>query len=141
MQRDTENDSSSPGDSSDVTLNAGSWLSSLRRETSPSFTVNQLRNENPGQSLGEIGKRLASIEKEKELISLTQKLNEIEPDKTAGFPVNRSSILSESPDKLLIRRQIIQDSKLSVPVIRAYPDLNHNLYQNFICACEYVFRT
>ncbi len=71
MQRDTENGSSSPDDSSDVTPNAGSWISSARSGTSSSRIANQLRDENPGESLREIRKRLASLEKKKELISLT----------------------------------------------------------------------
>lgn len=89
----------------------------------------------------EIRKRLASLEKEKELISLTRKLNEMEAEKAAGFPMNHSSILSESPEEALIRRQIIQESKLTVPVVKAYSGLNYGQYQSFIRACEHVFRT
>ena len=75
IQRDTENGFSSPGDGSDVRPNTGSWLSSARSGTSSSRIVDQLRDDNPGESLQEIRKHLASLEKEKELISLTRKLN------------------------------------------------------------------
>ncbi len=106
MQRDTENDSSSPGDSSDVTPNAGSWLSSSWRETSPQRTVNQLRNGYPGQSSGEIKKRLASLEKEKKLISLTQKLNEIEPEK------QQDSQLTIALSCLRVRMKYLSEGRL-----------------------------
>ncbi len=92
MQRDTENGFSSPGDSSDITLNAGCWVSSARSETFFSRIANQLRDENLRESLREIKKRLASLEKEKELISLTRKLNEMETKKAVGFPLNHSFI-------------------------------------------------
>ena len=78
MQRDTRNGSSFSGNSSDITPNAGSWVSSARSGTSSSCIANQLRDENPRKSLREIRKRLASLKKEKELISFTRKLNEME---------------------------------------------------------------
>ncbi len=89
----------------------------------------------------EIRKRLAGLEKEKELISITRKLNEIEAEKAARFPLNHSPILSESLEEALIRRQIIQESKLTVPVVRAYSALNYGQYQSFIRACEHTFCT
>ena len=141
MQRDTENGFCSPGDSSEITLIAGSWVSSAQNGTSSSHIANHLRDENLGELLREIRKCLASLEKEKELISLTQNLNEMEAEKAAGFSLNNSSILSKSPEETLIRRQIIQESKLTVPVVKAYSNLNYGQYRNFICACEHVFRT
>ncbi len=89
----------------------------------------------------EIRKRLARLKKEKELISLTRKWNKIEGEKAAGFPLNHSSILSESQEEAFIWRQIIQGSKLTVPVFRAYSGLNYWQYQSFICACKHLLRT
>lgn len=81
--------------------------SSARSEFSFSSIANRLRNENPGESLRKIKKRLASLEKKKELVSLTQKLTEMEVEKATGFPLGPHSILSESPEEELIQRQII----------------------------------
>ena len=99
--------SSSPGDSSDDTPNTERSGSSARSRTSFSRIADQLRNENPGESLREIRKRLASLEKEKKLVLLTRKLNEIKAEKAAGFPDTQSSVFSESSEKALIRTQII----------------------------------
>ncbi len=102
IQRDTENGFFSPGDSSDITPNAASWVSSARSETSSSRIANQLRDENQGELLQQMKKQLASLEKEKKLISLTQNLNEMEAEKAAGFSLNNSSILSKSPEEVFI---------------------------------------
>lgn len=74
-------------------------------------------------------------------MSLTRRLNEMEAEKAAGFPLSHSSILSESPEEALIRRQIIHKSKLTVPIVKAHSGLNYASYQSFIRACEHVFRT
>lgn len=151
--RNAGHGSSSPGDSSDDTTiaerslpsarsrNSFSHITGRRSGTSFSEIANRLRNENPGESLREIRKRLASLEKEKELVSLTRKLNEMEAEKAAGFPDSQGSVSSESPEEALIRRQIIQESKLTVPLVRAYSGANYAAYQSFIRACEHVFRT
>ena len=141
MQKDTENGSSCPGDSSNVTPNAGSWVSSAYGRTFSSRIANQLRDENPEKSLREVRKRLACLEKKKELISLIQKLNKIEAEKVAGFPLNHSSILSDSPEEAIIQRQIIQESKLTVPVVGTYSGLKYGQYQSFIRVCEHLFCT
>lgn len=52
------------------------------------------QNENPGKSLREIRKRLASLEKEKELVLLTRKSHKIEAEKAAGFPLSHPSNLA-----------------------------------------------
>ncbi len=139
--RNAGHGSSSPGDSSDGTLRSERPLSSSQSGTSFSRTADRLRNENPGESLREIRKRLASLDKEKELVSLTRKLNEMEAEKAAGFPLSHTSLLSESPEEALIRRQIIQESKLTVPLVKAYSGSNYSAYQSFIRSCEHVFRT
>ena len=151
--RNAGHGSSSPGDSSDSTTTAERPLSSARSRNSSSHITgrrsgnpfseiaDRLRNENPGESLREIRKRLASLEKEKELVSLTRKLNEMEAEKAAGFPDSQGSVFSETPEEALIRRQIIQESKLTVPLVRAYSGANYAAYQSFIRACEHVFRT
>lgn len=143
VRQDTGHGSSSPGDSSDGISRFERPLSSLRSGTSFSRTTNRLTNENPGESLREIRKRLASLEKEKELVSLTRRLNKMEAEKAAGFPLSHShsSTLSESPEEALIRRQIIQESKLTVPMVKAYSGSNYAAYQSFIRSCEHVFRT
>lgn len=118
VMRNSGHGSSSPGDSSDGTTTAERPLSSARsgtpsshitawrNEISFSRIANRLRNENPGESLREIRKRLASLEKEKELVSLTRKLNEMEAEKAAGFLLSpgHTLTLSESPEEALIRR-------------------------------------
>ena len=95
--RNAGHGSSSPGDSSDSTTTAERPLLSMRHRNSFSHITGRrnrnpfseiadwLRNENLGKSLREIKKRLTSFEKEKELVSLTQKLNEIEAEKAVGF--------------------------------------------------------
>lgn len=50
-------------------------------------------------------------------MALTRKLTEMEAEKAAGFPHSHSSILSQSPEEALIRRQIIQEPKLAVPFV------------------------
>ena len=65
----------------------------------------------------------------------------MEAEKVVGFPLSHPSILSESPEEALIRRQIIQESKLTVPIVKAYSGSNYAAYQSFIRACEHVFRT
>ena len=127
--RNSRHGSSSPGDSSDGTPSTERPWSSARSGTSFSRIADRLRSENPGESLREIRKRLASLEKEKELVSLTRKLNEMEAEKAAGFPDSQSSVFSESPEEALIRRQIIQESKLTVPLVKAYSGSNYAAYQ------------
>ncbi|MCJ1345868.1 hypothetical protein MMC31_004077, partial [Peltigera leucophlebia] len=78
---DNGNGSSSPDDSSDATPPMERQSPSTRSGFSFSSIANRLRDENPGESLGEIRKRLASLEKEKELVLLTRKLTEMEADK------------------------------------------------------------
>ncbi len=89
IQRDIESSSSSPGDRSDVTSNAGSYISSVRSGISFTSMVNQLKDDNLGESLTDIRKRLASLEKEKEkeLISLIQNLNKIEAKKNSRISI------------------------------------------------------
>ena len=151
--RNTRHGSSSPGDSSDSTTTAERPLSSARSRnsfshitgrrsgTSLSEIADRLRNENPGESLREIRKRLASLEKEKELILLTRKLKEMEAEKAVGFPDSQGSVFSESPKEALIQKQIIQELKLIVPLVRAYSGATYAVYQIFIRACKYVFCT
>lgn len=145
--------SSSPGDSSESTTTAErplspalsrkscSHITGRRSGTSFSEIADRLRNKNPGEPLREIRKRLARLEKEKELVSQTRKLKGMEAKKAAGFPDSQGSVFSESPEEALIQRQIIQESKLTVPLVRAYSGANYASYQSFIRACEHVFRT
>lgn len=145
--------SSSSGDSSDDTTIAERSLSSARSRNSFSHTTgrcsgtsfleiaNWLKNENQGESLREIRKHLASLEKEKELVLLTRKLNKMEAEKAAGFPDSQGSVSLESPEEALIQRQIIQELKLTIPLVRAYSGANYAAYQSFIRACEHVFCT
>lgn len=100
----------------------------MQSGTSFSRTANCLRNENPGEALREIRKYLATLNKEKELVLLTRKLNEIEAEKAAEFPLSHTSILLKSPKKMLIRRQIIQESKFIMPLVKAYSDSNYSAY-------------
>lgn len=65
----------------------------------------------------------------------------MEAEKAAGFPDSQGPVLTESPEEALIRRQIIQESNLTVPLVRAYSCANYAAYQSFIRACEHVFRT
>lgn len=139
-----EHGSSSPGDSSDkITIaerllpsarsrNFFSHITGRRSGTSFSEIANRLRNENPGESLREIKKRFASLEKEKKLVLLTQKLNEMEAKKAASFPDSQGLVSLKSPEEALIRRQIIQESKLTVSLVRAYSGANYAAYQSFI---------
>ena len=87
IQRDIESSSSSPGDRSDVTSNAGSYISSVRSGISFTSMVNQLKDDNLRESFTDIRKRLASLEKEKELISLIQNLNKIEAKKNSRISI------------------------------------------------------
>lgn len=90
----------------------------------------------------EIRRRLTS-QKEKELVFLTRNLKEMEAEKAAGFPLSHglTATLLESLEEALIRRQIIQESKITVPLVKAYSGSNYAAYQSFIRACEHVFRT
>ena len=91
----------------------------------------------------DIRKRLAGLEKEKELVSLTRKLKEIEVEKAAGFSDSRgqSLVFLESAEEAFVGRQIVRESKLTVPLVRAYSGANDAAYQGFIYACEHVFCT
>lgn len=80
----------------------------------------------------EIRKCLTSLKKKKELVSLTQKFNEMEAKKAAGFPDSQGSVSLESPEEALIEKQITQKSKLTVPLVRAYSGTNYAAYQSFI---------
>lgn len=126
--QNTGHGSSSPGDSSDDTPCSERPLSSLRSGTSFSRIANCFRNENTGESLREIRKRLASLEKEKELVSLTRNLNEMEAEKAARFTLIYLSILLEIPEETLIQRQIIQESKLIVLIVKSYSSSNYAAY-------------
>lgn len=88
------NKSSSPDDSNDVILNDECSLSSMHSGTFFIHIANYLKIEKLGELLKKVRKRFASLEKEKELVSLTQKLNEIEIEKVVGFPLRHSSVLS-----------------------------------------------
>ena len=151
--RNSGHGSSFPGDSIDndterprSSVRSGTFFSritSRRSGHSSSQLAERLRNENPGESLREIRKQLAGLEKEKELVSLTRKLKEIEAEKAAGFSDSQgqSSVFLESAEEAFVGRQIVRESKLTVPLVRAYSDVNNAAYQDFIRACEHVFRT
>lgn len=142
VRKDMRYESSSPDDSNDNRPRFERPLLSLENRTFFLPTANHLRNENPGKSLREIRKYLANLEKEKELVSLTRRVNEIETEKAARFSLshNHSSTLSESPEEALTCKQIIQESKLTIPLIKAYSGSNFAIYQSFIKAYEHVFR-
>ena len=65
--------------------NSSSYIIGRRNRTLLSEIADRLRNENQEESLREIRKRLARLKKEKELVLLNQKLNEMEAEKAAGF--------------------------------------------------------
>ena len=149
--RNTGHRSSSLRDSSDSITTAERLLSSKRSRNSSSHITGQrsgnffseiadrLKNKNPGESLREIRKRLASFKKEKELVLLTQKLNKMEAERAAGFPDSQGSVFLEILEEALIQRQIIQESKLTVLLVRAYLGANYTAYQSFIQAYKNVF--
>lgn len=59
-----------------------------RSEHSSLQVADELKNENQRDLLKEIRKCLTGLEKEKKLVTLTQKLNEMEAEKAVGFPDN-----------------------------------------------------
>lgn len=60
-------------------------LSFLQNRTSFLQTTNHLRNKNLRESLKEIRKYCATLDRKNKLILLTQKLNKIETEKAGGF--------------------------------------------------------
>ena len=114
--RNSGHGSFSPGDSSDNDTDRprssvrsrtfSSRISGRRSGHSSSQVVEWLRNKNRGESLRDIRKQLAGLKKEKELVSLTRKLKEIEAEKLAGFPDSRgqSSVFLESVEEAFIGR-------------------------------------
>lgn len=142
--------SGAPGDngsgSSTPTEESHSMRNRITRSPRRSFsrlsrTVGGIRDDNPNETVQDARRRVASLEKEKELVLLNRKLAELEAEKAAGFPTNASLVNEKTLEELHIRQIIIQESKLTVPFVKPYSGLNYAQYQTFVRACEHVFRT
>ena len=132
--RNAGHGSSSLGDSSDGTTTVECPLSSARSRNSSSHITDQrngtlfseiadrLRNKNLGESLREIRKCLTSLKKEKELVLLTRKLNEIEAEKVVGFPDSQGSVFLKNPRG------------------SAYPKTNCSRIKTYFVTCKSLFR-
>lgn len=127
--------------SSTCSKNSFSYITGRNSGTFFSEIVDRLKNKNSGESLIEIKKCLASFKKEKKLILLTQKLNEIEAEKVVGFLDSHGLVFLENTKEAFIQRQIIQESKLIMPLVRVYSGANYAVYQSFIQACKHIFCT
>lgn len=86
-------------------------------------------------------RKLASLEKERELVILTKKVSEIKTEKVAEFPAMRKNPEIETFNETVIQKQILQESKLAVPFAKAYSGQTYAHYQSYICAYEHVFDT
>ena len=106
-----------------------------------SRTLEGIGDDNPNKIIQDARRRVASLEKEKELALLNQKLAELEAEKAAGFPTNASLVNEKTLGESHIRQIIIQESKLTVPFVKPYSGLNYAQYQTFVRECEHVFRT
>ena len=106
-----------------------------------SRTLGGIRDDNLNKTIQDERRRVSSLEKEKELALLNWKLAELKVEKTAGFPTNTSLVNGKTLEESNIRHIIIQVSKLTIPFIKPYSDLNYAQYQTFVRECEYVFRT
>ena len=80
---------------------------------------------------------LASIQEEKEIMRLTRQLSAAEAEKAAGFP--DTIVSQESEDDIIVRRKILEESKLRVPEVKSYSGGSFLELQTFERSCEHVF--
>lgn len=97
----------SPLDNSDYIITTNRPLSLKHSRNSFLYIAKQLGNKNLGKSLKKFRDCFVSFEKIK-LVLLSQKFNDIEAEKAAGFLVSLShiSIFSESLEEVFIYKQI-----------------------------------
>ncbi len=106
-----------------------------------SRTLGGIGDDNPNKIIQDVRRQVASLKKEKELALLNRKLAELQAEKAARFLTNSSLVNEKTLGESHIRQIIIQESKLTVPFVKPYSDLNYAQYQTFMRAFENVFRT
>ncbi len=106
-----------------------------------SSTLGGIGDDNPNETVQDVRRRVASLEKEKELALLNRKLAELESEEAARFSTNASLVNEKTLRESQIRQIIIQKSKLTVPFVKPYFGLHYREYQTFVRECEHVFRT
>ena len=67
---------------------------------------------------------LEVLEEKKEQVSLTRRLLEIEAEERAEFP-SLSSLEREGSEEVVIKRQLMQESELTVPFVKSYLGQNY----------------
>lgn len=83
--------------------------------------------------------KLSGLKEKRDLAILTTRLSDVEAKKAAGFPIKISKVKTSS--EAVIRRQILQESKLVLPFVKAYLGQTYAHYQNYVSAYEHVFNT
>ena len=114
---------------------------SLRSFSRQSRTLGDIKDDNLIKTIQDVGRQIASLEKEKKLALLNQKLAELEAEMAAEFPTNAGFVNEKTLEELHIYQIINQKLKLTMPFVKPYSSLNYAQYQTFVRLSEHVFRT
>ncbi len=113
----------------------------LRSFSRQSRTLGDIRDDNLIKTIQDVGKQVASLEKEKKLALLNRKLAELEAEMAARFPTNVGFVNEKTLEESHICQIINQKLKLTMPFVKPYSSLNYAQYQTFVRLSEHVFRS
>ncbi len=95
----------------------GNRISGHSRSSFP-HTEKSLGSPNRTRVLQNLKISLASIQEEKKIMRLTRQLSEAKAEKATRFP--NTIVSQESGDDIIVRRRILEESKLRVPEVKSY---------------------